>query len=50
MMLNMVFLLGKLSSSTIFADKVETDTNGLRFFSNSCTIYRELATALRHAM
>jgi len=43
-------LLGKLSSWTIVADNVEIDTKGLRFFSNSWTIYREVAMALKHAM
>lgn len=43
-------LLGKLSSSTIVGDNVDIDTKGLRFFSNSCTIDREVAMALRHAM
>lgn len=43
-------LLGKLSSSTIVDDKVDIDMKGLRFFSNSCIIYRELAMALKHAI
>jgi len=34
-----MYILGKLSSSTIVADNVDKDTKGLRFFSNSCTIY-----------